>query len=164
MSLSEMAVQYISPGKCHTTDIARVTWPVGMVVCMSCQCSTRLVGLITDIAFVHAVQPCGRVVIVVALIPLAARLYTYTGRKFVFGDTYKKDCKTTSYDELGFDGFGWSHLHHSPHVSPHRRSILGMSEVKCGDPRSVPIINFLHCSPMAKGKVGNESLTKCHTP
>jgi hypothetical protein len=98
-------------------------------------------------------------VIVLALMPLAARLYRCTGDKFVFG-IHKKYCKTVmSSDSMGLCSLsvvqGVMHLRHSPHLSP-PPSIDPWHVVdypKSGDPSLV-------LSSMAKGKLGDESMTK----
>jgi hypothetical protein len=56
MSLPEVAIQYISSGKRYTAGVASVIRAIGVVVCMSCQGRPSLVGLVTDVAFVHIAQ------------------------------------------------------------------------------------------------------------
>jgi hypothetical protein len=53
MALAEMAVQYVSSGKCDTTDVTSVVWIIVVIVGVSRQGSPCLVGLAANAALVH---------------------------------------------------------------------------------------------------------------
>jgi len=56
VSLPKMAIQYVTSGKGHSTGSARMSRTIGMIVCVSSQGRSSFVGLVANIAFVHAVQ------------------------------------------------------------------------------------------------------------